>query len=55
MTSTFSTMAKNRKLTPAQALTNSMLAMIDDSKDPDAANLAFWALFVVVGEARARQ
>jgi len=52
MTSTFSAMAKDSKLTPAQGLTKSMLAMIDDSADPDAANPAFWAPFVVVGEAR---
>jgi len=29
-----------------------MLAMIDDPKDPDGANPAFWAPFVVVGEGR---
>jgi CHAT domain-containing protein len=52
MTSTFSAMAEDRKLTPSQALTKSMLTMIDDPDDPEAANPAFWAPFVVVGEAR---
>jgi CHAT domain-containing protein len=52
MTATFSAMAEDLKLTPAQGLTKSMLAMIDDPTDPHAANPAFWAPFVVVGEAR---
>jgi CHAT domain-containing protein len=52
MTSTFTAMGKDPKLTPSQALTKSMLAMIDDPTDPDAANPSFWAPFVVVGEAR---
>jgi CHAT domain-containing protein len=52
MTSTFSAMGKDPKLTPSQALTKSMLAMIDDPNDPEAANPSFWAPFVVVGEAR---
>jgi CHAT domain-containing protein len=52
MASTFSAMAKDSRLTPSQALTKSMLAMIDDPNDPDAANPSFWAPFVVVGEGR---
>jgi outer membrane protein OmpA-like peptidoglycan-associated protein len=52
MTSTFAAMGKDSKLTPSQALTKSMLAMIDDPNDPDAANPSFWAPFVVVGGAR---
>jgi CHAT domain-containing protein/Flp pilus assembly protein TadD len=52
MTSTFTAMGKDPKLTPSQALTKSMLAMIDDPSDPDAANPSYWAPFVVVGEAR---
>jgi CHAT domain-containing protein/tetratricopeptide (TPR) repeat protein len=52
MTSTFSAMAEDRKLTPSQALTKSMLAMVDDPNDPDGANPSAWAPFIVVGGAR---
>ena len=45
-------MAADRSLTPAQALRKSMLALIDDPNDPDAANPTFWAPFIVVGGAR---
>jgi hypothetical protein len=52
MTSTFAAMDADRSLTPSQALRKSMLAMIDDPADPDAANPSLWAPFIVVGEAR---
>jgi CHAT domain-containing protein len=55
MTTTFSAMAKDPKLTPSQALTKSMLAMIDDPNNPEAANPALWGPFVVVGGARSPQ
>jgi CHAT domain-containing protein len=55
MTSTFVLMAQDPTLTPSHALTKSMLAMIDDPNNPEAANPAFWGPFVVVGEARSAQ
>src|SRR5262249_46261762 len=52
MTSTFAAMAKDRALTPPEALRESMLALIDDPRSPDNANPTFWAPFIVVGGAR---
>jgi CHAT domain-containing protein len=38
------------QLSHAEALRNSMLAMIDNTKRPDWADPKYWALFLVVGE-----
>jgi CHAT domain-containing protein/Tfp pilus assembly protein PilF len=50
MTGTFAALAANPKLSHAEALQKSILAMIDNAQRPDWADPKFWAPFVVVGE-----
>jgi CHAT domain-containing protein/tetratricopeptide (TPR) repeat protein len=50
MTGTFAALAADPKLSHAEALRKSMLAMIDNAERPDWADPKFWAPFVVVGE-----
>jgi CHAT domain-containing protein len=50
MTGTFAALAANPRLSHAEALQKSMLAMIDNKQRPDWADPKFWAPFVVVGE-----
>jgi CHAT domain-containing protein/Tfp pilus assembly protein PilF len=50
MTSTFAALAANPKLSHAEALQKSILAMIDNAQRPDWADPKFWAPFIVVGE-----
>jgi CHAT domain-containing protein len=50
MTATFQATARNPKLSHAEALQQSMLAMIDNAKSDDDAHPRIWAPFVVVGE-----
>jgi CHAT domain-containing protein/Tfp pilus assembly protein PilF len=50
MTSTFSALAADPKLSHAEALRKSILAMIDNPRRPDWADPKYWAPFVVVGE-----
>jgi CHAT domain-containing protein len=50
MTRTFSALASQPKLSHAQALQQSMLAMIGDANHPQRADPKYWAPFVVVGE-----
>jgi CHAT domain-containing protein len=46
---TFARLKKDASLDPAQALRQSMLALIEDPSSPDNAQPAIWAPFVVVG------
>jgi CHAT domain-containing protein len=50
MLGTFRQALRNPKLSHAEALRNSMLAMIDNARSDDEANPRLWAPFVVVGE-----
>lgn len=50
MTGTFAALAANPKLSHAEALQKSMLAMINNTQRPDWADPKYWAPFVVVGE-----
>jgi len=50
MTSTFQASARDEKLTHAQALQQSMLAMLKSANSDDDAHPRLWAPFVVVGE-----
>jgi CHAT domain-containing protein len=50
MVGTFVALAADPKLSHAQALQQSMLAMIDDAQHPQWADPRYWAPFVVVGE-----
>ena len=50
MTNTFQAIARNIKLTHAQALQQAMLAMIKNAKSDAEAHPRLWAPFVVVGE-----
>jgi CHAT domain-containing protein len=50
MLGTFGQASRNPKLSHAEALRNSILAMIDNAKSDDEANPRLWAPFVVVGE-----
>jgi len=50
MTGTFAALAADPKLSHAEALQKSMLAMIDNAQRPDWADPKYWAPFVVVGE-----
>jgi CHAT domain-containing protein len=50
MVGTFRALSGNRKLSHAEALRESMLAMIDAAKSDREANPLLWAPFVVVGE-----
>jgi CHAT domain-containing protein len=50
MVGTFTALAADPKLSHAEALRKSMLAMIDNPQRPDRADPKHWAPFVVVGE-----
>ncbi len=50
MVGTFKALADDPKLSHAEALRKSMLAMIGDGQNPDWANPKYWAPFIVVGE-----
>jgi CHAT domain-containing protein len=50
MIGTFRAAARDPKLSHAEALRQSMLAMIDESKSDTEADPRLWAPFVVVGE-----
>ncbi|MGA8616809.1 MAG: CHAT domain-containing protein [Xanthobacteraceae bacterium] len=50
MVGTFAALAADPKLSHAEALRKSMLAMIDNPEHPDWADPKYWAPFVVVGE-----
>jgi CHAT domain-containing protein len=50
MTTTFDALAKNPKLTTAEALRQGMIAVMEDAANPDWANPTSWAPFVLVGE-----
>ena len=50
MTGTFAALAADPKLSHAEALRKSMLAMIDNPEHPQQADPKYWAPFVVVGE-----
>jgi CHAT domain-containing protein len=50
MTTMFTTIAKNPKLTTADALRQAMLSTMDDRTNPEWANPTSWAPFVLVGE-----
>src|SRR5207244_1193983 len=50
MTNTFQTSARDEKLTHAQALQQSMVAMLKNAKSNDEAHPRLWASFVVIGE-----
>jgi CHAT domain-containing protein/Tfp pilus assembly protein PilF len=50
MVGTFQALAADPKLSHAEALRKSMLAMIGDTQHPDWARPKYWAPFVVVGE-----
>jgi CHAT domain-containing protein len=50
MTGTFAALADNPKLSHAEALQKSMLAMIGSTQHPEWADPKYWASFVVVGE-----
>jgi len=50
MTITFDAIAKNPKLTTAEALRQAMLSTMDDRTKPEWANPTSWAPFVLVGE-----
>jgi CHAT domain-containing protein len=55
MIGTFRASARDAKLSHAEALRQSMLAMIDAAKSDDEANPRLWAPFVVVGEPAKQQ
>jgi CHAT domain-containing protein len=55
MIGTFRAAARDPKLSHAEALRQSMLAMIDAAKSDDEANPRLWAPFVVVGEPAKQQ
>jgi CHAT domain-containing protein len=50
MVGTFSAFAADPKLSHAEALQKSILAMIEDAQHPERADPKYWAPFVVVGE-----
>jgi CHAT domain-containing protein len=50
MVGTFAALAADPKLSHAEALQKSMLAMIDNAQHPHWADPKFWSPFVVVGE-----
>jgi CHAT domain-containing protein len=50
MTGTFAALSADPKLSHAEALQKSMLALIDNAQRPDWADPKYWAPFVVVGE-----
>ena len=50
MAGTFAALAADPKLSHAQALQKSMLAMIGDPQHPERADPKYWAPFIVVGE-----
>jgi CHAT domain-containing protein/Tfp pilus assembly protein PilF len=50
MVGTFAALAANPKLSHGEALQKSMLAVIENTHDPEWADPKFWAPFVVVGE-----
>jgi len=50
MVGTFAALAADPKLSHAEALQKSMLAMIEDAQHPERADPKYWAPFVVVGE-----
>jgi CHAT domain-containing protein len=50
MTGTFAALADNPRLSHAEALQKSMLAMIGSTQHPEWADPKYWASFVVVGE-----
>jgi CHAT domain-containing protein len=50
MTTLFATIAKNPKVTTAEALRQAILATMDDRTNPEWANPTSWAPFVLVGE-----
>jgi CHAT domain-containing protein/tetratricopeptide (TPR) repeat protein len=50
MTVTFEALAKNPKLTTAEALQQGMIAVMEDRANPHWANPTSWAPFVLVGE-----
>ena len=50
MTTMFAAIAKDSKLTTAEALRQAMLATMNDSTNPEWANPSSWAPFVLVGE-----
>jgi len=50
MTGTFAALADDPKLSHAEALQKSLLAMIGDAQHPEWADPKYWAPFVVVGE-----
>jgi CHAT domain-containing protein len=50
MTGTFAALAGDPKLSHAEALQKSMLAMIGSTQHPEWADPKYWASFVVVGE-----
>jgi hypothetical protein len=50
MTDAFAALAANPKLSHAEALQESMLAMIRNSQHSECADSKFWAPLVVVGE-----
>jgi CHAT domain-containing protein len=55
MTGTFQEIARDPKLSHAEALRNSILSMIDSAQSDDDAHPRIWAPFVVVGEPAKRQ
>jgi hypothetical protein len=50
MAGTFTALAHDRRLSHADALQNSMLAMINDNEHPERAEPRYWTPFIVVGE-----
>ncbi len=50
MIGTFAALAADPKLSHAQALQQSMLAMVDNARHPEWADPRYWAPFIVVGE-----
>ena len=50
MTTTFDAIAKNSKLTTAEALRQGIITVMEDRANPDWANPSAWAPFVLVGE-----
>jgi CHAT domain-containing protein len=50
MAGTFTALAHDRRLSHADALQNSMLAMINDNEHPERAEPRYWPPFIVVGE-----
>jgi CHAT domain-containing protein len=55
MINTLRASARDRKLSHAEALRQSMLTMIDSARSDDEAHPELWAPFVVVGEPAAPQ